>query len=152
MRRFIATLGAIALAVLAAGCGSQSDKSGGGDPGGQPTTIVQQSPGTLTVATSLTTGGPMYIEGALARLVLRDSDGKVVATSMKWPGKRVVFENLDPGTYVLEPALRPCDGNCGYLDPPTDSCKGSFAIDGDLSVRVKFTVGHPCVVGTAQRG
>jgi hypothetical protein len=151
MRRLIATIGAIAFAVLAAGCGSQSDESGGGDPGGQPTAIVQHSPSTLTVATSLSTDGPMYIEGALARLVLRDSDGTVVATAMKWPGKRVVFDNLDSGTYVLEPALRPCDGNCGYLDPPTDSCKGSFEIDGDLSVRVKFTVGSPCVVGTAQR-
>jgi hypothetical protein len=93
----------------------------------------------------------MYIEGALARMVVRDEDGKVVASAMKWPGKTFVFADLQPGTYVLEPALRPCDGNCGYLDPPTDSCRHTLTIDGDVSIRVRFSVGDPCVVD-AMRG
>ena len=30
-----------------------------------------------------------------------------------------VFEHLVAGRYVLRAVLRPCDGNCGYLDGPT---------------------------------
>jgi hypothetical protein len=151
MRRLIATACAIASAVLLGGCGSQADEPVGAS-GSPATEIVQAAPGTLTVATSLSSGGPMYIEGALARMVLRDEDGSVVASGMKWPGKTFVFTELEPGTYVLEPALRPCDGNCGYLDPPTDSCEHTVTIDGDMSVRVEFSVGDPCVVGTMLRG
>jgi hypothetical protein len=153
MRRLIsiATLAtfaaAVTAAVLVAGCGSESTDSTS-PPGGQPTVIAQQPSSTLTVETSLTTGGPMYTEGAMAALVLRDSDGQVVGRSMKWPGKTVTFDSLQPGTYFLAPALRPCDGNCGYLDPPTDQCRDRLTVDGDLSVTVKFTVGRRCVVGS----
>jgi hypothetical protein len=147
MRRLIAIACVVASAGLLAGCGSQTDAPAAGPP----TKITLANPATLTVATSLTSDGPMYTEGALARLVLRDADGNVVATTTKWPGKQFVFDGLTPGKYVLEPALRPCDGNCGYLDPPTDSCRESFTIDGDLSIRVEFTVGDPCVVGSSLR-
>jgi hypothetical protein len=147
MRRLIATTCAIASAVLLASCGSQTADADSAAAGG-PTAIVQKTRGTLTVATSLTSGGPMYIEGALARMVVRDEDGNVVASATKWPGKAFVFGDLEPGTYVLEPALRPCDGNCGYLDRPTDSCSHTLTIDGDMSIRVKFSVGDPCVVDT----
>jgi hypothetical protein len=152
MRRLIATaFAATALVAALSGCGSQTDDPAGS--GGPATQIVQQAPATLTVATSLSTDGPMhYTEGALVHMVLRDADGNIADGGTKWPGKRFVFDGLDPGTYVLEPALRPCDGNCGYLDPPTDSCRDTLTIDGDLSVRVEFTVGDPCVVGTAMRG
>ena len=33
----------------------------------------------------------------------------------------VVFR-LDPGEYRFVSFQRPCDGNCGFLDPPTDRC------------------------------
>jgi hypothetical protein len=151
MRRLIATaFAATAVGTVLSGCGSQTDDPSGGS-GGTPTAVVQETPATLTVATSLssTRDGGMYIEGALAHIVLRDADGNVFDAGTKWPGEKFVFDGLEPGTYVLEPALRPCDGNCGYLDPPTDSCRDMLTIDGDMSVRVEFTVGDPCVVASA---
>ena len=151
MRRLIAVSIVSIVAGQVAGCASQTDDQVTAS-GGPATGIVQSRTATLTIATSLSTDGPMYIEGALARLVLRDEDGDVVASAMKWPGKKFVFADLEPGTYVLEPALRPCDGNCDYLDPPTDSCRDTFAIDGDLSLQVDFSVGDRCVVGNALRG
>jgi hypothetical protein len=152
MRRLIATACAIASAVLLGGCGSQADEPVGAS-GSPATEIVQAAPATLTVATSLSTDGPThYTEGAMARVVLRDEDGNVVASGIKSPGRSFVFADLERGTYVLEPALRPCDGNCGYLDPPTDSCEHTVTIDGDMSVRVEFSVGDPCAVATMLRG
>ena len=151
MRRLIATaLSSTVVAAVLAGCGSNADDPA---PGGAPT-IVESHRATLTVATSYSEGrnGALYIEGALARLVLRDSDGNVAGAATHWPGKKFVFADLDPGTYVLEPALRPCDGNCGYLDGPTDACRETLSIDGDMGVRVDFTVGEPCVVAAAARG
>jgi hypothetical protein len=139
----------VATSTLAA-CGSQTDDRSG--PAQGPATVVQHEPGTLTVATSLSVSGPRYIEGALARLVLRDAGGNVVGTQLKWPGKRFVFPDLAAGTYALSSALRPCDGNCGYLDPPVDRCEDTFAIDGDRTVRVDFAVGEPCVVDASSAG
>jgi hypothetical protein len=148
MHRFTAHPAAVALAiasiVFAAACGSRADDSGAS--GDDSATVIQREAGTLTVATSLTTTGPRYTEGALARIVLRDAGGNVVDTQLKWPGKRFVFDDLEPGSYVVTSALRPCDGNCGYLDPPVDSCEHTLSIDGDLSVQVDFSVGDPCVV------
>src|SRR4051812_33704349 len=144
MRRLAAALSALAL-VSIAGCGSQTD--GETAPSAAPAALAQQGPVTLTVATSLSTDGPLYTEGALARIVLRDAAGDVVGAETKRPGRQFVFEGLSPGTYVLEPALRPCDGNCGYLDPPTDSCRRLVIVDSDLTLKVRFSVGGHCLVG-----
>jgi hypothetical protein len=148
MRRLIALVTTLTAAVFIAGCGSQADRREVA-PSASPT-LTQHEPATLTVATSLSTDGPMYIEGALAQIVLRDEGGAVVDRATKWPGKPIVFDGLEPGSYSLEPALRPCDGNCGYLDPPTDSCRRMLTVDADLTLTVRFSVGHACeVVATA---
>ena len=45
---------------------------------------------------------------------------------------------LDPGAYRLVSFQRPCDGNCGIVDPPTDRCSGD--IDAKADARVEATV------------
>jgi hypothetical protein len=45
-----------------------------------------------------------------------------------------------------EATLRPCDGNCGYLDPATDGCHRTLRVSDDVKAKVAFTVGKPCRV------
>jgi hypothetical protein len=47
---------------------------------------------------------------------------------------------LDPGRYTLKSWQRPCDGNCGYLDPPTDECSAPVEIAAGADTRVKIEV------------
>jgi hypothetical protein len=143
MRRIMMMVSASVVTLLLASC---ADDDGGGRPGGSPTSGEQA--GTLTVQTSYQAGkgGAMYIEGALADVILRDESGTEVDTQTKSPGDPIRFEDLAPGSYTLEPALRPCDGNCGYLDGRTDDCTQTIEIDGDVEVKVAFTVGVPCEV------
>ena len=58
------------------------------------------------------------------------------------------FEHLRSGTYTLEPALRPCDGNCGQLDPRAAECAFPVKKVGATSVRLRvvFRGVEPCVV------
>jgi hypothetical protein len=60
---------------------------------------------------------------------------------------------LAPGHYVMSVWARPCDGNCGNLDPPTDGATAEFDVlsGRDLSILVEFvllketriTIGEP---------
>lgn len=93
-------------------------------------------------------GGVIYIEGALPEVTLVDEQGGEHTAELRRGTFK--FPDLEPGTYSIEAALRPCDGNCGYLDPPTDSCRHALTIDGDVSIRVRFSVGDPCVVDTTR--
>jgi hypothetical protein len=129
---------AIASGLLATACGSAtpSDPGAAGPPSGSET---------LTITTTYDFSDGMYIEGALAQIAVFDDDGQV-ATKTKWPGKVFTFPHLDPGTYDLKAALRPCDANCGYLDGPTDRCHATLRVDRDLRVRVDFMVGEPCSI------
>jgi len=45
---------------------------------------------------------------------------------------------LDPGSYTMVSFQRPCDGNCGTLDPPADQC--SLAIEALAGSVIKTTV------------
>jgi hypothetical protein len=53
---------------------------------------------------------------------------------------------LAPGRYVVTSYQRPCDGNCGYLDPPTDRCRTTvtLAADDDIVLNVEFAPGQGC--------
>jgi hypothetical protein len=106
--------------------------------------------GMITVSMTLRQGphSPRYIEGAMAEVILRNARGKKVKVQTKEPQGRLTFTHLEPGTYILEPALRPCDGNCGYLDPRVDSCSQQIQVDGRVDVKVDFTVGSRCTIRT----
>jgi hypothetical protein len=103
----------------------------------------------LTVVTSLSprADGAMYTEGALAEVRLRGPDGRVVATQRDEPGRGIMFRGLADGRYTVEPALRPCDGNCSLLDPRTDGCRKVVPVSGETGISVRFVVSEPCVIG-----
>jgi hypothetical protein len=56
------------------------------------------------------------------------------------------FAGIAPGSYRLDAALRPCDGNCGYLDGPTTPCSAQVRVHGDRDVTVSWRVGRRCTV------
>ena len=90
-----------------------------------------------------------YIEGQVSHLIVRDADGKEVVNRTFQtvdPGSPVVDRELEPGRYEIESYQQPCNGNCGYLDPPTDRCVQSVAVraGGDLILTVEFAPGEGC--------
>jgi len=139
MRRTPAALGtAIALLLSATACGADV-------PG--PAAVEGPDPtSTLTIESSWRPGegGVMYIEGSVSEYTLTDADGDEIDPDSDDQGKDPVYTGLEDGTYTLHAAQRPCDGNCGYLDPPTDQCEQHITVDADLTVQVAFRVAEPC--------
>jgi hypothetical protein len=117
----------VALFALAA-CGGQSP----GDAG----------PATLEVEQRFE-GNAVYIEGSLSYIRL---EGKTTAEEQLENGRAEV--RVEAGDYTLHSWQRPCSGNCGYLDPPTDRCSGRFeAKDGDrLHVSIAVRPGKGCSI------
>ena len=128
------------------GCGANGPVDDGlGSPtqAAQPVSLIE-------VTTTYRPGrlGPVYREGAMVEVILRDADGKQVDVQTQRPEAPLVFTGLTPGTYILEPGLRPCDGNCGYLDPRLDTCTRRLDVDGRVEVKVDFIIGSACRVRT----
>ncbi len=92
-------------------------------------------------------GGVFFTEGARPQVELVDDSGHRDTVDPDG-ADTFVFEGLGAGSYRLEAALRPCDGNCGYLDPPTGGCQHRLTIDGDREVHVTFVIGRHCHVHT----
>jgi hypothetical protein len=135
----------LALVLSVSGCRSNNQTDAEADGGDSA------QPGTLTVDTTYSEGkgGMLYIEGAMTEVVVRDESGAVVGRHVEMPAKPMTFADLTAGSYSVSAALRPCDGNCGYLDGPTDQCETTVTLDGDLHVTVDFVVGSPCEVRVA---
>jgi hypothetical protein len=140
---------AIATAVSFAlgGCGASADV---GNSVGPPTK-TERSVGLIAVTTSYRLGrlGPVYREGVMVEVILRDAGGRKVDVQTQRPEVPLVFTDLEPGTYILEPGLRPCDGNCGYLDARVDTCTRRLDVDGPVKVKVDFIIGSECRVRTS---
>jgi hypothetical protein len=105
-----------------------------------------EAKGSLVVSGTQKTGGVngiWYTEGAVPDIILRDATGRSVGR--KSGGGLLRFDNLAPGQYTIEPALRPCDANCDYLDPRTDACSGPVQIGADVvRLHVIYTMGEAC--------
>ena len=131
----------LAAGLLVAGCGARA-----GGPGTGPSSPTAEA-NTLTVTTQIAPGkhGEMFTEGAVPEIRLVGSDG----TTLTPEGDHrdtAVFSGLEPGTYELHATLRPCDGNCGYLDAPTLPCTGVVEVPRVGVVDVTWRVGHVCHV------
>jgi hypothetical protein len=131
----------VAAGVLLAGCGSRA-----GSPETGPYSPVATT-NTLTVRTQIAPGqhGMMFIEGAVPEIRLIGADGTAVSPERDHRAT-ALFSGLAPGTYRLHAALRPCDGNCGYLDGPTAPCAGVVRVPVDGVVDVTWRVGRSCHV------
>jgi hypothetical protein len=110
------------VAAALAGCGSEDDVAGGGAGAGSARLVVREAP----------PAAPIYTEGSLAFLRLERVDtGEVLARGRAGNGAdgEPLFDSVvAPGRYRLVSHQRPCDGNCGYLDPPVDGCETTVSV------------------------
>lgn len=167
-----------ALALTAAACGARTSPGAGTGPTSQVTGPTSQvtgptsqvtgptspitgptSPitgptsegdaaGTLVVTEEIDPSGGLYVEGSLS--YIRVSDGEDVVFQWQMPDDGRLQHDLPPGTYTLTSFQRPCDGNCGYLDPPTDRCSEPLTVEAGVVEQVHVTVrpGSGCEFGS----
>jgi zinc D-Ala-D-Ala dipeptidase len=102
---------------------------------------AEASPGTLDFQQS-SARRPVYIEGAVSFVRVRDAAGDtVVRRRVRHRPRFRMVRRLPPGRYKVVSYQRPCAGNCSVLDPPTERCARRIRIlSGGLtavSVRVR---------------
>jgi D-alanyl-D-alanine dipeptidase len=106
--------------------------------------------GTLDYRQALDTSRGTYIEGSFSYVRVRDANGRVViAREYRNRSRFRLRRPLPEGRYGVRSFQRPCDGNCGVLDPPTDSCARRFTVlpEGRTVVRVRVRPGRGCRIG-----
>ena len=93
-------------------------------------------------------GTGLYIEGSYSYVRVEQGEKNVVQTRLRGGKTPETTLRLDPGSYRLVSFQRPCDGNCGYLDPPTDQCsRGIEAKAGALvEATVRLSPGDGCTI------
>jgi len=125
-----------AMTLFAVACASRADG---------PAETAPAKAGLLKI-TQVTVGDAIPIEGALSYIRIK-STGATVTRQL--PASHQVTLRMAPGAYRLMSWQRTCDGNCGYLDGPTDACW----IDLDLApgehhrLVVDIAAGEPCRFG-----
>jgi len=77
--------------------------------------------------TQVMVGHNLFVEGSFSYIRIEPTAGGV-PIQRRLPGSGKLTIKLDPGAYRLVSWQRACDGNCGYLDPPSDRCARTFTI------------------------
>jgi hypothetical protein len=83
---------------------------------------------------------PVFVEGAVTELQLLTRDGSTKATKQARTTVPVLLGSVDPGRYTLRADVRPCDANCGNLDPSAFRCHGPVVVPEVGDARVIVTV------------
>lgn len=122
--------------VLAAGCGGSADVAAPAPP--EATLVVESTYGEGP-------DGVLFTEGALVEVVLV-GDGGTQMTARGPVEEELRFAELEPGRYVVRPALRPCVANCGTLSGREGECEAVVEITGTTRLRVDHVVSLPCTV------
>jgi hypothetical protein len=92
-------------------------------------------------------GSPIPIEGAYSYVRVSRPDGSQVVRRRLTRGRPLATTMpLAPGRYRLQSWQRTCDGNCGYLDAPSDRCARWFRVERGrrLNARITVTYGSGC--------
>ena len=79
-------------------------------------------PGTLDLRQSFDHSRGLYVEGSFSYVRVRGVRGKLAVARRSSRPRFRMLRRLAPGRYTVINYQRPCDGNCGTLDPPTDRC------------------------------
>jgi hypothetical protein len=90
-------------------------------------------------------GSVHYTEGSIGYVRIETRAGRPLAQKTFRNAPELRFA-LMPGVYRLVSFQRPCDGNCGNLDPPTDRCARLFRVrtPESVSARVRVSPGSGC--------
>jgi hypothetical protein len=101
---------------------------------------------TLRVTQSFV-GSVFYVEGSIGYVRIQNRPGRTLVQKTFRAAKELRFA-LMPGSYRLVSFQRPCDGNCGYLDPPTDRCARAFRVRAKdtVAARILVSPGSGCTV------
>ena len=104
------------------------------------------APGTLDLRQSLDRSHGLYVEGSFSYVRVRGVRGKLVVAKRANRARFRMQRRLAPGRYKVISYQRPCDGNCGTLDPPTDRCaRHVHVLSGGLTeVAVRVRPGRRC--------
>ena len=104
----------------------------------------------LQVKHVLDSSAGVYVEGSIWHLRVVGSAGDAVLDQDLKTDH--VSLQVTVGRVRLESYERPCDGNCGYLDPPTDNCSGSVTAEAGATVKVNVTLkpGQGCTIRTVK--
>ncbi len=132
----------VAVLLLAGGCGSQGpDGPAAGTPDPGPVA-------SLRIEGRAVPGrdGEMFTEGAVQEVALTDPAGRRVEPDRSDTDGHWAYVALPFGSYLLSARQRPCDGNCGTLDPPVDGCTTRLDLAGDTDVEIVFHVGDACEI------
>ena len=104
------------------------------------------APGTLDLRQSIDRSRGIYVEGSVSYVRVRGVRGRLVVAKRSRRPRFRMQRRLTPGLYQVINYQRPCDGNCGTLDPPTDRCAGRVRIlsGGLTEVAVRVRPGRRC--------
>jgi hypothetical protein len=131
-------VGALGLALTAISATASAGTSPGTGTGPKP----EQR---LVVSEKRVDNGAAYIEGAYSYLELRRAGGAVVF-HRRYGGRMHLSRKFPVGRYWLVSYVRACDGNCDYLDPPSDRCAAPFRLTREEAVHavIRTAVGERC--------
>jgi hypothetical protein len=127
------------VALSVAGCGAA-------DEAADPAPAAPET-ASLEIEQVLDTSGPMFIEGYLWSLEIVDADGNEVFKDDLEGTEHA--EDLPAGTYTIRSAMRPCMGNCGYVDPPVNECELEIdVVAPTTSVEISQAADRACRIST----
>jgi zinc D-Ala-D-Ala dipeptidase len=106
------------------------------------------APGTLDYRQALDSSRGLYVEGSISFVRVRDSHGGLVVRRRTAKPRFRMRRSLRPGLYRVISYQRPCEGNCDFLDPPTDRCARRVRIRSGGLTEVAVTVrpGRGCTM------
>jgi D-alanyl-D-alanine dipeptidase len=109
---------------------------------------AEAAPGTLDLRQSVDGSSGLYTEGAVSYVRVRGRSGAVVVRRRVHRPRFRMQRLLPPGRYRVISYQRPCDGNCGLLDPPTDRCAQPVRVfsGGLTEVAVRVRPGRGCTM------
>jgi D-alanyl-D-alanine dipeptidase len=109
-------------------------------------TGAEASPGTLFLRQSIDRSHGTYIEGAISYVRVRGMRGQLIVARRVGRARFHMKRRLVPGRYRVISYQRPCDGNCGLLDAPTDRCTRPVRIlsGGLTTVSIRVRPGRAC--------
>lgn len=108
---------------------------------------IPTGPARLHIQLLVAKGSPLPIEGAYHYVRVAGDSGSL---KRRLSGERTPQSTLrlSAGAYRLESWQRTCDGNCGYLDQPSDRCDLGFDLKPRQRLEATITVryGSGCTI------
>jgi hypothetical protein len=98
----------------------------------------------LVVSEQHDNDGPSYVEGAWSFLTLSRPDGRTFLERTYKNTRIHLRASFPAGRYRLASYVRSCAGNCGGLDPPSDSCAREITLP--ARVVISTVVGRHCQI------